>query len=92
MMTKYSFADSQTRLVSCRGRVVNPGGCGSRMARVSHLKYVSFLTAIVVGLLFSSNVLAHKVRVFAYVEGDKLIVEGYFSKSAKARKPTLAGR
>lgn len=27
---------------------------------------------------------AHKVNVFAYVEGDKVVVEGYFSKSRKA--------
>lgn len=35
--------------------------------------------------LSGSNVLAHKVNLFAYVEGDKVMVEGYFSGNAKAR-------
>lgn len=32
---------------------------------------------------------AHKVNVFAYVEGDKVVVEGYFSGNAKARDTTV---
>ncbi len=52
-----------------------------------------FRTALVVlmwtlGLgisLFNGEAQAHKVNVFAYVEGDTIIVEGYFSGSAKAQ-------
>lgn len=33
---------------------------------------------------FGTTVQAHKVNLFAYVEGDEIIVEGYFSGSAKA--------
>ena len=29
--------------------------------------------------------MAHKVNIFAYVEGDSVVVEGYFSKDAKAQ-------
>lgn len=32
-----------------------------------------------------SEALAHKVNVFAYIEGDSIIVEGYFSGKAKAQ-------
>lgn len=35
--------------------------------------------------LSGSNAQAHKVNLFAYVEGDKVLVEGYFSGNAKAR-------
>jgi len=34
--------------------------------------------------LSSDSAWAHKVNLFAYVEGDKVFVEGYFSKSRKA--------
>jgi nickel transport protein len=32
---------------------------------------------------------AHKVNVFGYVDGDRLVVEGYFSASVKARDCTV---
>lgn len=32
---------------------------------------------------------AHKVNVFAYVEGDRVFIEGYFSASAKAQDCTV---
>lgn len=41
------------------------------------------LTALAVAL--STSALAHKVNLFAYYEGDKIVVEGYFSKSRKAQ-------
>ncbi|MBD3398208.1 hypothetical protein GF413_04010 [Candidatus Micrarchaeota archaeon] len=41
---------------------------------------------ITIALLFAPvGALAHKVNVFAYYEGEKIIVEGYFSKDNKAR-------
>ncbi len=44
-----------------------------------------FILAAVIGiLLVALPCWAHKVNVFAYVEGDKIVVEGYFSKSSKA--------
>lgn len=44
-----------------------------------------FMLALVVFVLcVAAPSRAHKVNVFAYVEGDKIVVEGYFSKSAKA--------
>ncbi|MDQ7781614.1 MAG: hypothetical protein RDU20_01965 [Desulfomonilaceae bacterium] len=43
------------------------------------------LLAAAVGMLFIGHPCwAHKVNVFAYVEGDKIVVEGYFSKDRKA--------
>ncbi|MFH1112933.1 MAG: hypothetical protein V1792_03345 [Pseudomonadota bacterium] len=42
------------------------------------------LAIVVVVLCVAAPSRAHKVNVFAYVEGDKIVVEGYFSKSAKA--------
>jgi nickel transport protein len=45
------------------------------------------LSVAVLGAVCSSITLAwaHKVNVFAYVEGDTVIVEGYFSASVKAQ-------
>ncbi|MFH0826109.1 MAG: hypothetical protein V2B18_25440, partial [Pseudomonadota bacterium] len=45
-----------------------------------------FMSATIFLLLLASiPARAHKVNVFAYVEGDRVIVEGYFSGKAKAR-------
>lgn len=38
-----------------------------------------------IGILFiAAPCWAHKVNVFAYVEGDKIVVQGYFTKDRKA--------
>lgn len=42
------------------------------------------LAAAVVMLFIGHPCWAHKVNVFAYLEGDKIVVEGYFSKDRKA--------
>ena len=34
----------------------------------------------------SSQAYAHKVNVFAYVEGDRVVVEGYFGGNVKAQE------
>ena len=36
-------------------------------------------------LSFTPSAWGHKVNVFAYVQGDKVIVEGYFSGNVKAQ-------
>jgi nickel transport protein len=42
--------------------------------------------AVLIGMVLCSDTAqAHKVKTFAYVEGDSVVVEAYFSKSAKAR-------
>lgn len=41
------------------------------------------------GLLFSGSVLAHKVNMFANVEGDRVVVEGYFADGKKAKDATI---
>jgi nickel transport protein len=43
---------------------------------------VAFITILFVSV---SPVSAHKVKVFAYVEGEKVIVEGYFGGKVKAQ-------
>ena len=50
-----------------------------------------FLQRVVIGLgllligVVSSTAYAHKVNVFAYVEGDQVYVQGYFSDGIKAK-------
>lgn len=52
---------------------------------------ISFLTVIcaLVGLLAPSNAWAHKVNVFAYVEGDTVVTESYFNDGRKCRDSTI---
>lgn len=45
----------------------------------------SFLTILVFALLASTPALAHRVNVFAYVEGGEIVVECSFSKSKRVR-------
>jgi len=52
--------------------------------RVTRVAEVCMAAAIVVCLM-TLPAQAHKVNVFAYVEGDRVIVEGYFSGNAKAQ-------
>jgi nickel transport protein len=47
------------------------------------------MTAITLLLLSSISGWAHKVNVFAYVEGDAVVVEGYFSGKAKAQNSVV---
>lgn len=52
----------------------------------SPLKYLAFVVPLFLTLIMSgSQVLAHKVNVFAYIEGNNIIIEGYFSGKAKAQ-------
>lgn len=45
-----------------------------------------FILFLILCILFvSSPCAAHKVHVFAHVEGDNLVVDGYFSGSVKAK-------
>lgn len=41
-------------------------------------------------LLGSSPTLAHKLNMFAYVEGDQVFVEGYFADGKKAKNSEIA--
>ena len=58
---------------------------GNRSSFMIRLTLTSFA---VLTLLFASVAVSsgHGVNVFVYVEGDSIIAEGYFSKSAKARE------
>jgi nickel transport protein len=49
----------------------------------------SVMTAITLLLLSSISGWAHKVNVFAYVEGDAVVVEGYFSGKVKAQNSVV---
>ncbi len=49
----------------------------------------SVMTAITLLLLSSISGWAHKVNVFAYVEGDMIVVEGYFSGNVKAQNSVV---
>ena len=54
------------------------------------MKYrTACLTAVVWLLLFSSASHAHRVNIFAYVDGDAVQVECYFSKSQKVKNGRL---
>jgi len=43
------------------------------------------LTVLFCLLVLPTIVWAHKVNVFAFLEGNRIVVEGYFSKTAKAQ-------
>ncbi len=45
----------------------------------------SLLVAIAAGALTADRACAHKVNAFAYVQGDKVIVEAYFSGNVRMR-------
>ncbi|MGO9571147.1 MAG: hypothetical protein ACLP5H_26780 [Desulfomonilaceae bacterium] len=49
----------------------------------------SLLTTVTLLLLSSTSGWAHKVNVFAYVEGDTVVVEGYFSGNVKAQNSVV---
>lgn len=49
-----------------------------------HVGVTVIVSFICVLSLLTTPLEAHKVNVFAYVEGDKVIVEGYFSGNVKA--------
>ena len=59
-------------------RMVRPNG---RLGRVSRISLLFFLVLLVV----APGALAHKVNVFAWVEGDRVFVEGYFAGNKKAQ-------
>lgn len=44
---------------------------------------------LLLSLIFSGAALAHKVNMFANVEGDRVTVEGYFSDGKKAKDATI---
>ncbi len=45
----------------------------------------SLIPALCLAIIAPTSSLAHKVNVFAYFEGNSIIVEGYFSKNSKAK-------
>jgi nickel transport protein len=49
----------------------------------------SLLTTATLLLASSASGWAHKVNVFAYVEGDAVVVEGYFSGNVKAQNSVV---
>ena len=53
-------------------------------ARIKVGTSLVFAAAIAMFLICAPETWAHKVNVFAYVENDKIVVEGYFSGKAKA--------
>ncbi len=67
------------------------GRAGDRNFKLFLKRWARGTAAITAGLICAACLLfpaitdAHRVNVFAYVEGDSLVIEGYFSKSAKAR-------
>ena len=53
----------------------------------SHLTVIALMLAL--SMLTASRAVAHKVNVFAYVEGDRVIVDGYFSGGVKAQNSNV---
>lgn len=52
-----------------------------------HLSQILAVFSLV--FLSESSALAHKVNVFAFVEGDKLVVDGYLSGGSKAQNAVV---
>ena len=59
-----------------------PASC-PRLAKGATLAILA--SAIIAFLTLASQVWAHKVNVFAWVEGDTVFVEGYFPGGKKAQ-------
>lgn len=59
-----------------------------RRKRCSRLFSLAVMCAVL-GLLWPSTVWAHKVNVFAYVEGDTVVTESYFNDGRKCRDSTI---
>lgn len=49
-------------------------------------KWINLPLMVLMILLVSSNAYAHRVSVFAYVEGDKVFTESYFSKKKRVHQ------
>jgi len=49
----------------------------------------SLVTTVTLFLFCATSGWAHKVNVFAYVEGDSVVVEGYFSGNVKAQNSVV---
>ena len=58
-------------------------GSGHRLCQGVPIVLVGMVMCVV--LLMASRVIAHKVNVFAWVEGDTVFVEGYFGGGKKAQ-------
>ena len=56
------------------------------------MKYCALPLAVLVFLLVANTCYAHKVNVFAYVDGEAIQIEGSFSKSQKVMHGRLAMR
>lgn len=59
-------------------------GLRARLSRA-----LAVVPILLFGLVFSGSVLAHKVNMFANVEGDRIVVEGYFADGKKAKDATI---
>ena len=61
-------------------------GCGFSRSLKRARKTIAIFAAATLGILIVNvPAMAHKVNVFAYVEGDKVVVEGYFGGKVKAQ-------
>lgn len=81
----------RTRRVPRKKDIVGDNaGKGRRMKKITRCFAMRLVSRALVFIAvfgacpFSDSAWAHKVNLFAYVEGDKVFVEGYFSKSRKA--------
>jgi len=54
-----------------------------------HLKQRWMAAITAVFLLMSPTAFAHKLNMFAYVEGDEIFAEGYFTDGKKAKNSTM---
>jgi len=53
-------------------------------------RQVYSVVLVILGLTVSAIAEAHKVNMFAYVDGDRVFIEGYFSDGNKARNSEVA--
>ena len=52
-------------------------------------KYIVFLAVVVLPLLVNTSARAHKVTVFAYVEGGKVYTESYYADGTRCRNSNI---
>lgn len=71
------------------GATGRPAGISPAGHRERTRPIAAAVAILLLGMVFSGSALAHKVNMFANVEGGRIVVEGYFADGKKAKDATI---
>jgi len=63
---------------------LKPGICNNHVKRLKHTSFTTLVICLVI-MVLSPSAFAHKVNIYAYVEGDTVFTESYFPDGKKVR-------